>query len=315
MTLFRSPRAYCLLLGSLVMLLGLSCVVALGFGPARLDSGLVGRIVLQRLFGVAAEPGAWSAGQEHIVWLIRAPRVLLGVCVGAGLALVGAALQAVTRNPLADPHLLGATSGATLGAVLVVLYIGEVIGLLTLPLAAFLGALGSMLLALANLLLFLGDHRAASSVLFWMLGGLGLARWSLIWLPALCVAGGLLVLLGLGRALNALMAGEQTAVTLGLDARRVRLWVFVCCSLLTGVLVSVSGAIGFVGLMLPHAARLLVGAEHRRLLPVCALLGALFLVWMDVAARTLIAPQDLPIGIATAAIGGLFFILLLRRRS
>ncbi|MBF3044941.1 iron chelate uptake ABC transporter family permease subunit, partial [Pseudomonas aeruginosa] len=106
-----------------------------------------------------------------------------------------------------------------------------------------------------------------------------------------------------------------TAVTLGLDARRVRLWVFVCCSLLTGVLVSVSGAIGFVGLMLPHAARLLVGAEHRRLLPVCALLGALFLVWMDVAARTLIAPQDLPIGIATAAIGGLFFILLLRRRS
>ncbi len=149
----------------------------------------------------------------------------------------------------------------------------------------------------------------------WMLGGLGLARWSLIWLPALCVAGGLLVLLGLGRALNALMAGEQTAVTLGLDARRVRLWVFICCSLLTGVLVSVSGAIGFVGLMLPHAARLLVGAEHRRLLPVCALLGALFLVWMDVAARTLIAPQDLPIGIATAAIGGLFFILLLRRRS
>ncbi len=322
MTLFRSPRAYCLLLGSLVLLLGLSCVLALGFGPARLDSGLVGRIVLQSLFGVAAEPGAWSAGQEHIVWLIRAPRVLLGACVGAGLALVGAALQAV---------------------VLVVLYIGEVIGLLTLPLAAFLGALGSMLLvlgvasrggrlgsdrlllagvavsfvllALANLLLFLGDHRAASSVLFWMLGGLGLARWSLIWLPALCVAGGLLVLLGLGRALNALMAGEQTAVTLGLDARRVRLWVFVCCSLLTGVLVSVSGAIGFVGLMLPHAARLLVGAEHRRLLPVCALLGALFLVWMDVAARTLIAPQDLPIGIATAAIGGLFFILLLRRRS
>lgn len=88
MTLFRSPRAYCLLLGGLVMLLGLSCVVALGFGPARLDSGLVGRIVLQRLFGVAAEPGAWSAGQEHIVWLIRAPRVLLGACVGAGLALV-----------------------------------------------------------------------------------------------------------------------------------------------------------------------------------------------------------------------------------
>ncbi|MDN5515007.1 MAG: iron ABC transporter permease, partial [Pseudomonas sp.] len=121
-------------------------------------------------------------------------------------------------------------------------------------------------------------------------------------------------MLGLGRALNALMAGEQSAVSLGLEPRRVRLLVFVVASLLTGVLVSLSGAIGFVGLMLPHVARFLVGAEHRRVLPVAALLGALFLVWVDVAARTWLAPQDLPIGIVTAAIGGVFFVLLLRRR-
>ena len=281
-------------------------------------------------------------GQLQSVWLIRAPRVLLGALVGAGLALVGGALQAVTRNPLADPHLLGVSSGAALGAVLVVLYLGDFAGSLSLSLAAFIGAMGSMLLVLAvasrqgrleserlllagvavsfvlmalvNLLLYTGDQHAANSVMFWMLGGLGLARWELLWLPGLCVLGGFVALLSLARALNALMSGEQNGVRLGFDTRRVRWQVFVCTSLLTGVLVALSGAIGFVGLMLPHMARRLVGAEHRRLLPVSALLGGVFMVWVDVAARTFIAPQDLPIGIATAALGGAFLIVLLRRR-
>lgn len=339
--MIRSPRAYRLLLLVLALALALSCAASLGFGAAPVPLSRVLEILGQRLFDLQPAP-AVSSAQDSIVWLIRAPRVVLGALVGAGLALVGTALQAVTRNPLADPHLLGVSSGAALGAVIVVLYLGEFIGLLSLPLAAFVGALVSMLLVLAiasrggrlesdrlllagvavsfvmmaasNLLLFLGDHHAASSVIFWMLGGLGLARWELLWLPALCLMLALLLLLGLARALNALMAGEHSAVSLGLEPRRVRLLVFVCASLLTGVLVSLSGAIGFVGLILPHVARFLVGAEHRRLLPVSALLGALFLVWVDVAARTLLAPQDLPIGIATAAIGGVFFVLLLRRR-
>jgi len=339
--MIRSPRAYRLLLLLLVSALALSCAASLGFGAAPVPLPRVLEILGQRLFDLQPAQ-AVSSAQDSIVWLIRAPRVVLGALVGAGLALVGTALQAVTRNPLADPHLLGVSSGAALGAVIVVLYLGEFIGLLSLPLAAFVGALASMLLVLAiasrggrlesdrlllagvavsfvmmaasNLLLFLGDHHAASSVIFWMLGGLGLARWELLWLPALCLALALLLLLGLARALNALMAGEHSAVSLGLEPRRVRLLVFVCASLLTGVLVSLSGAIGFVGLILPHVARFLVGAEHRRLLPVSALLGALFLVWVDVAARTLLAPQDLPIGIATAAIGGVFFVLILRRR-
>jgi iron complex transport system permease protein len=333
-------RRYSWLLIALGALLLVSAVVSLGFGPARVPLDVVWRIVLHKLVGVG-EPH-WSTGQEHIVWLIRLPRMLLGVLVGAGLALIGAVLQAVTRNPLADPHLLGVTSGATLGAVIVVLHVGQIVGLLTLPIAAFIGALSSMLMvlmianrrgrldsdrlllcgvavsfvmmALANLLLFLGDHRASSAVMFWMLGGLGLARWELLAVPAASVLLGLVLLLGMARQLNALMAGEQTAVTLGLNARTVRLRVFVIASLMTGVLVSISGSIGFVGLMVPHIARRLVGAEHRRLLPVCALLGSIFLVWVDVAARTMIAPEDLPIGVATAAIGGLFFIGLMRRR-
>ena len=333
-------RRYALLLIALGALLLVSCVVSLGFGPARVPVDVVWQILLNKLFGIGDKN--WSAGQEHIVWLIRVPRMLLGALVGAGLALIGAVLQAVTRNPLADPHLLGVTSGATLGAVIVVLHVGEIVGLLTLPIAAFIGALLSMILvlaiasrhgrldsdrlllcgvavsfvmmAVANTLLFLGDHRASSAVLFWMLGGLGLARWELLAIPSASVLLGLVLLLGMARPLNALMAGEQTAVTLGLNARNVRLRVFLIASLMTGVLVALSGSIGFVGLMIPHIARRLVGAEHRRLLPVSALLGSVFLVWVDVAARTLIAPEDLPIGVATAAIGGLFFIGLMRKR-
>ena len=333
-------RRYALLLIALGALLLVSCVVSLGFGPARVPVDVVWQILLNKLFGIGDKN--WSAGQEHIVWLIRVPRMLLGALVGAGLALIGAVLQAVTRNPLADPHLLGVTSGATLGAVIVVLHVGEIVGLLTLPIAAFIGALLSMILvlaiasrhgrldsdrlllcgvavsfvmiAVANTLLFLGDHRASSAGLFWMLGGLGLARWELLAIPSASVLLGLVLLLGMARPLNALMAGEQTAVTLGLNARNVRLRVFLIASLMTGVLVAISGSIGFVGLMIPHIARRLVGAEHRRLLPVSALLGSVFLVWVDVAARTLIAPEDLPIGVATAAIGGLFFIGLMRKR-
>ena len=335
-----TDRRYSLMLSGLGVLLLVSCVVSLGFGPARVPVEVVWHILLNKLFGIGEVN--WSPGQAHIVWLIRVPRLLLGALVGAGLALIGAVLQAVTRNPLADPHLLGVTSGATLGAVIVVLHVGQIVGLLTLPIAAFIGALLSMLLvlviasrqgrldsdrlllcgvavsfvmmAIANTLLFLGDHRASSAVLFWMLGGLGLARWELLAIPSASVLLGLVLLLGMARPLNALMAGEQTAVTLGLNARTVRLRVFLIASMMTGVLVAISGSIGFVGLMIPHIARRLVGAEHRRLLPVSALLGSVFLVWVDVAARTLIAPEDLPIGVATAAIGGLFFLGLMRKR-
>lgn len=206
--------------------------------------------------------------------------------------------------------------------------------MLTLPIAAFIGALLSMLvvlavasrngrlesdrlllcgvavsfvmMAVANLLLFMGDHRAASAVMFWMLGGLGLARWELLAIPTATVLLGLLILVGMARPLNALMAGEQTAVTLGMNARSVRLKVFLVASLMTGVLVSISGSIGFVGLMVPHIARRLVGAEHRRLLPVCALLGSLFLVWVDVAARTLIAPKTCPLAWRRRRLAGCF---------
>ncbi|MEE4574456.1 iron ABC transporter permease [Pseudomonas alliivorans] len=325
----------------LTIVLLISCLVSVTFGAAPVPLEQVIGILTFKLSGIGDEHHLWTAGQETIVWLIRMPRVLLGALAGAGLALIGCVLQAVTRNPLADPHLLGATSGATLGAVMVVMHVGEILGMLTLPLAAFAGSLTSLILvlwlssrngrldsqrlllsgvavsfvmmAIANLLLFLGDHRASSSVLFWMLGGLGLARWELLTVPLVTVLAGWILLQGLGRALNALMAGDQTAVSLGLQVRNVRLLVFLIASLMTGVLVALCGSIGFVGLMVPHIARRLVGSEHRRLLPVATLLGALLMVWVDVVSRTLIAPEDLPIGISTALLGGLFFIFMMRR--
>ncbi|MBI6681439.1 iron ABC transporter permease [Pseudomonas viridiflava] len=329
------------LLIALTVVLLISCLVSVTFGAAPVPLKQVIGILTLKLSGAGHEPHLWTAGQETIVWLIRMPRVLLGALAGAGLALIGCVLQAVTRNPLADPHLLGATSGATLGAVIVVMHVGEILGMLTLPLAAFAGSLASLILvlslssrngrldsqrlllsgvavsfvmmAIANLLLFLGDHRASSSVLFWMLGGLGLARWELLTVPWVTVLAGWILLQGLGRAMNALMAGDQTAVSLGLQVRNVRLLVFLIASLMTGVLVALCGSIGFVGLMVPHIARRLVGSEHRRLLPVATLLGALLMVWVDVVSRTLIAPEDLPIGISTALLGGLFFIFMMRR--
>ncbi|MBP0948423.1 iron ABC transporter permease [Pseudomonas alliivorans] len=329
------------LLITLTIVLLFSCLVSVTFGAAPVPLEQVIGILTFKLSGIGDEHHLWTAGQETIVWLIRMPRVLLGALAGAGLALIGCVLQAVTRNPLADPHLLGATSGATLGAVMVVMHVGEILGMLTLPLAAFAGSLASLILvlwlssrngrldsqrlllsgvavsfvmmAIANLLLFLGDHRASSSVLFWMLGGLGLARWELLTVPLVTVLAGWILLQGLGRALNALMAGDQTAVSLGLQVRNVRLLVFLIASLMTGVLVALCGSIGFVGLMVPHIARRLVGSEHRRLLPIATLLGALLMVWVDVVSRTLIAPEDLPIGISTALLGGLFFIFMMRR--
>lgn len=323
------------------VLLALSIVAATGLGPVAISPAVTVRALTAHLFGSGG--GTLNAAQDNIVWLIRLPRVLLGAIVGAALAVVGVALQAVTGNRLADPHLLGVSSGATLGAVGATLWLGSIFGPFTLSAMAFAGALAAtalaialsarggrldsrrlllsgvavsfVMMALANLLLYLGDQRAASSVLFWMLGGLGLARWGLIGMPAAFAAFCALWLLGRRRELNALMSGDIAAAALGVNVGRIRREVFVVCSLATASVVAVSGAIGFVGLVVPHVCRRLAGAEHGRLLPVSALFGSVTLVWADVAARMLIAPDDLPIGVITALFGGVFLVGLVRDRQ
>lgn len=330
------------LIVGLAVLLVVAMAVAVGAGAVPIPLDTVWRVIAAKLAPGSITPD-WSAGRENIVWEVRLPRIVLGAIVGASLALVGAALQSVTRNPLADPHLLGISSGAALGAILVLLHTGMFLGLVTVPLFAFAGALGATGLVLAvsnltqsqsagrlvlagvavsfiitaagNLFIFLGDPRAAHTVVFWMLGGLGLAQWQQLPFPlvALVLCGA--YLLAKARALNAMTLGDESATTLGIPARRFRLTIFVVCALLTGSAVAFSGVIAFVGLMIPHIVRLMVGGDYARVLPLSALLGALFLVLADIAARTLMPPQDMPIGVLTGIIGGIFFVGLLRWRK
>lgn len=324
--------------GVVALLASLS--VAISVGAVNIPLGTVWGVFLNKLVPGAIEQ-TWSQGREAIVWNIRFPRALLAMMVGAGLAMVGASLQAVTRNPLADPHLLGISSGGAFGAILALLHTGLFLGLLTVPLLAFLGALGATLVVLgvsrfadatsadrlvlagvavsfiimaaANLLIFWGDPRATHTVVFWMLGGLGLAQWTQLIYPLtiFVVCGAWLI--ARAASLNAMTVGDETASTLGIPVARFRLAVFVVCALVTGVMVAFSGIIGFVGLMIPHVVRMIVGGNYTRVLPGSALVGAIFLLWADIAARTVMAPEDMPIGIVTGLVGGVFFVWLLSR--
>lgn len=274
---------------------------------------------------------------------LRLPRTILAVVVGAGLGVVGTLLQTTTKNDLADPFLFGLSSGAAAGAVAVITLGGDLLGLWTLPLASFVGgmmasglvillvrrmanagpeklvlaglAVSFVFTALTNYLIFSGDQRAAHSVLFWSLGGLGLARWDNLLLATL----GLVIVFGYAiynhRKFDALLAGEQTARTLGVDPVKQQNITFVICAFSTAIFVSLTGIIGFIGLMVPHIARMLIGSLHKGLIIFSAILGSLFLLGSDLIARVILIPQELPVGIITTSIGGIFVFFLLLRRS
>ncbi|MFF5260535.1 FecCD family ABC transporter permease [Actinomadura viridis] len=339
----RARVPYPLVLVLLGALVTAAATAGIAAGSVRVPPDQVWGILLHRLHPALAEP-FWSPVRETIVMDVRLPRVLLCGVVGAGLSVCGMALQALVRNPLADPMLLGVSSGATVGAVLVVVFHVAWFGVFSLPLAAFGGALLALVLvyvlarsggrmttvrlilagvataevlsAVAGYLVITSDDpRAADAALRWMLGGLAGTTWTVLWIPAAAVLAGTAVLLGLSRPLNLLLAGEEAAAALGLDVHRFRAALFVLVALMIGTIVAVSGSIGFVGLIMPHAVRLMTGADHRRALPAAALLGAAFLVLTDLAARTLISPEEIPVGILTALVGGPFFLYLMRRKA
>lgn len=279
-----------------------------------------------------------------IVVDLRLPRTIMAICVGAGLGVIGALLQTVTRNDLADPFLFGLSSGAAAGAVpsspflatvsasgrcrlppftggilaagIVLLLVSRVRGQGPERLILAGLAVSFMFIALTNYLVFAGDQRAAHSVLFWTMGGLGLARWDNVGLAAL----GACTILAYGlwnhRKLDAFLAGENAAESLGVPAVRMRRTAFLVAAFSTAILVSVAGVIGFVGLMIPHLSRPLAGPLHLRLIASCALFGAVLLLASDLLARTLLPPQELPIGIITSSVGAFFVVtMLIRNRS
>jgi iron complex transport system permease protein len=336
------PRVFLgtLIAGVAILLVFALTSIAKGSTPLPLAE------VLSALAGPwAADFGLPQAGValQRIVLDLRIPRVLLAMLVGAGLAVVGVLLQTVTRNDLADPFLFGLSSGASAGVVAVITMTGELLGIWTLPLAALAGGLLSAAMVLAivkkseasgpeklilaglassflfgavtHYLVFAGDQRAAHSVLFWTLGGLGLARWDNL---GLALAGLVLLLCFAAirrHALDAMLAGDETAQSLGVSPKRLRAEVFGIAALSTACFVALTGVIGFVGLMVPHLARALCGALHGRLLVLSALGGAVLMLGSDLLSRTLLPPQELPIGIVTAALGGVFVIFLVLRAN
>ncbi|MBF6205262.1 iron ABC transporter permease [Streptomyces gardneri] len=339
----RRRLSVAVLVPSLITALAVACVLALALGAAHIPWRDTVWFLWAELTGgtvVAAD-----VANYRIVVDSRLPRVLLAALVGAGLGGVGLLVQAMVRNALADPYVLGISSGASVGATAVVLFgVFGALGIYALSTAAFAGALGATVLvylmarsasglvplrlvltgtaigygfsAATTVLVFLAPHGdAARSVMFWLLGSLAGTTWRMVPLVAGVAAIGLAVIAVYARHLDALSMGDEVGAALGMNASRFRLLLFVVSAAMTGCFVAVCGAIGFVGLVVPHIARLLVGAGHRRLTIVTPLLGAVFLVTADLLARTLLPPQELPLGAITAAVGVPVFVLLMRRRG
>ncbi len=335
-------RRFALWTGALLVLLVGSTLLGVAWGSVRLAPGVVAGVLADRA-GLPVEV-TWAPSSDAIVWQVRLPRVLLGIAVGAGLAVCGVALQAMVRNVLADPYLLGINSGASSGAAAAILFgFAAGLGQHALSVSAFLGAMaasalvygiarsgghvtavrlllagvvvGYALYATTSFLIFAsGSAEGARSVLFWLLGSLGLAQWGSPLVVVLVVVGATVVLLLLGsRQLDLLMIGDATARALGTSAAAARTRLLVLVSLCIGVVVAAAGSIGFVGLVVPHLARRAVGARHAYVVPVAALMGAILLVWADIVARTLLAPQEIPIGIITSLVGAPFLLILVRR--
>jgi iron complex transport system permease protein len=325
-----------------IALLG-TLILAGGVGTVPIAPIEVIRIFLSRVPGIHLTP-TWVDTHELILWNIRFPRVVLGGLVGMALAVAGSGYQGLFKNPLADPYILGVSAGAALGATLAIAF-GKVLGLTLLgsiPAAAFAGAfvavllvyrlalvgrqvpvtalllsgvaVGSVCMSVVSTVIYFTTRDARDAITFWLMGGLGGANWSKVgWLmPYLAI--GVATFIYYSRDLNAMLLGEPSARHLGVDVERLKRSLLFAGSLLTGAAVAFSGSIGFVGMVVPHLLRMVVGPDHRYLIPASGLAGAILVVTADAVARSLLPAGELPVGLVLALLGGPFFLLLLRER-
>ncbi len=333
---------------AMTVILAVSMITSVIFGPVHITAGEAISTVVKHIFGVAPRDlsGVAAGGNDDIIWNIRFPRALMSVIIGAGLALSGVAMQAIVRNPLANPYILGISSGASLGATMGILlgsfsffgqygvafgsFMGAVLTSFFVFAIAFSGtgggntiklllagmAISAMCAAFTNFIIYMAkDAEGIRSVTFWTMGSLTSASWSLLIVPTVTVAVILVFFLTQYRTLNLLLIGEESATALGVNVVRRRKIYLVASALVTGAVVSAAGTIGFVGLIIPHVVRMMVGADHKRVLPLSVLGGAIFLVWCDVVSRIVMPASELPIGIVTGMIGGPFFIYLMLTKS
>lgn len=332
----RAPLALVLFIGVAALLVLM--VVSVSIGPLRIPLPDVGEILIARLLGGVEE---LNRRDVSVVWQLRVPRILLGAVVGAALALSGAALQSLFNNPLADPGIVGVTGGASAGAVAAIVLAGGFAGEWAVPLGAFLAglavtaliyllarpgratgtarmllvgiAVGSACQAVVGFFTYIADDTQLQTLVFWQMGSLGRVTWPQLLAVLPVFALGLIAVARLSRTLDVLTLGERQAQHLGLNVKRSRLAVILATSLMTAAAVAFAGSIGFIGLVVPHIVRYLVGPGHRALLPASAITGAALILAADAAARTLDPPSEIPIGLFTAAVGAPFFLLLILR--
>lgn len=339
----RSGALMPVLLLLLIAAMGVSIVAGIFLGSVDLDAGIVLDVLKLKLFGM--ENSDLKRSAVSIVWELRFPRALLAIAAGGGLAVAGAAMQAVTQNVLADPYILGASSGASAavaftfvmggplaqkGSVISAFAFGG--AMLSLMLVYSVGMIGSagssgrlvlagmavsvMLTAATQFFISIApDAYTVRSITSWTMGSLTSARWNTIGFPICGALIGSLFFMFIARAFNLLSQGDETAAGLGVDVKTIKRLTIVFVSLITGSIVAAGGVIGFIGFIIPHIIRFLIGSDHRKVFPLAFLGGGLFLMWMDVLSRNLIAPKELPVGILTAFCGGPFFIWLLYRKN
>lgn len=341
----RSPHlisggGYVVLVGALTVALAVAVAIAIGIGTVHVPVGQVLDVITAHLWG---DPARLDPLTNQIVWDFRTPRVLLAAVAGAGLSLAGVCLQTLVRNPLADPYVFGVSAGASLGAVIALTAGSGAMAAIGVAGSAFAGSLVSMLVVFAmaqrggrligsSLVLagvaiaYLGNALTSylqlqvapselRGVMFWLLGSVAGASWSALTVPVVATVVCALVLATQARPMNALATGDDAAAGLGVGVNQLRILLLVTSSLLTAAVVSSAGGIGFVGLIVPHAVRLVVGPDHRKVIPMSLLTGAVFLVLVDLVTRTIDRPNEMPIGIFTAALGAPFFLILLRGRK
>lgn len=330
----------------MAVLLVISCFAAIGLGAADISPEEIWQVIVNNVTGSEIYEKYWANSTDSIIWTIRAPRVLTAFVVGAGLTLCGILMQVLTKNPLADPYVLGISQGASAGAVAVIMYgfLSFLGGYGTMA-GAFLGALISIALslriatirnkvtatqlvlagiavsalfgALTNLMIYytaVGSDKVKTAT-YWMMGSLSGASWDRLLYASIAFVACFVLIMLLTRKLDVLMLGDDVAATVGVDTSRLKLVIIVIATLLTGVIVSISGTIGFVGLTIPHITRSIVGTKHVRLVPASMLTGGTFLVIADILSRVLVAPEELPIGVVSAFFGAPFFLYLIRRSN
>jgi iron complex transport system permease protein len=327
----------------LLIVLILSIGLAVTIGSVNISMKEVYSIILYKLFNIGEL--STSAAKIDVVWLIRMPRIILAIGVGMGLSVVGIVMQAIVKNPLADPYILGISSGASLGATLaIMLGIGTSLGSSYIGIMGFIGAFATSMLVLilsniggrtnsvklvlsgmalssvcsafSSFIVYISnDAQGIKNISFWLMGSLAGANWDQISFILPIIFIGVLFFMAQYRTLNLMLLGDDVSVTLGTGLHKFRIIYLIMTSLMIGIIVYSSGMIGFIGLIIPHIVRMIFGTDHKKIIPIAAILGAIFLIWADVLSRIIVKGAEIPIGILTSMIGAPGFVWLMIKKS